>query len=465
MKNYISLICVILTVILLSAVLTACMVENEPFGKEPAIGGGLRTEAVIFDFSYGSPEENLYWNTLYDYEDISVKQIIDGLSDWSGLDFSVEISYDDEGGVIIDWASDSSLISGSIPENQKVRLSGYPQEHNEKFNWQDADSLRWFMMDSMYQTLQNKNYTVYYTMDGGKELAFDELYPANVFPSDIPYMGSAFYFNHADGRGESIQGFDKPEWQGDYTAVAYVIKIYNFDGTGFNFEAYKLDAPARVVAGGYAALYPDNELMAEYGQMSFSLHEDYSALDIFTPEDHDLSGLRGYYEKNEVFNFSLLSDWEFVFSSGAGGWATIVQIGPDGTFSGSFHDSEMGATGDDYPDGTIYVCDFTGEFKSVEKIDDYEYSMKCENLMQEGIDGEEEIINGIKYIISTPYGFDDAGEFRLYLPGKKVSELPSEYVEWIYGLEESDVLEFYGLYNFGGKQGFSSYNLEGDSIN
>lgn len=46
-------------------------------------------------------------------------------------------------------------------------------------------------------------------------------------------------------------------------------------------------------------LYPDNKLMAEYGQLSFSLHEDYSALDIITPEDYDLSGLGGYYEKNE----------------------------------------------------------------------------------------------------------------------------------------------------------------------
>lgn len=168
---------------------------------------------------------------------------------------------------------------------------------------------------------------------------------------------------------------------------------------------------------------------------------------------------------NDGFDFSVLSDWEFWFTSGAGGWATILRIGPDGTFSGNFHDSDMGVAGDDYPDGTVYICNFNGKFTSVKKISDYEYSMKCENLMQEGIEGEEEIIDGIKYITSTPYGFDNAGEFRLYLPGKEISELPSEYVDWILGLSENESLDFYGLYNVVGKQGFSSYQMESKSVN
>ena len=169
------------------------------------------------------------------------------------------------------------------------------------------------------------------------------------------------------------------------------------------------------------------------------------------------------YVKSDEFDFSLLSGWEFVFSTGVGGWATVVQIAPDGTFSGSFHDSEMGLAEEEYPDGTVYVCEFTGEFKPAKKISDYEYSMMCENLTQDGIEGEEIIIDGIRYVTATPYGFDDAGEFRLYLPGINVSELPTEYVEFIYGLEGSQVLECYGLYNIGGAQGFSSYNLEDDS--
>jgi hypothetical protein len=63
----------------------------------------------------------------------------------------------------------------------------------------DADSLRWFMMDSLWRTL-NKAFEkeVHYTMDGGKELAFEELSPVKVFPTDVPYMGSPFYAAHSD---------------------------------------------------------------------------------------------------------------------------------------------------------------------------------------------------------------------------------------------------------------------------
>jgi hypothetical protein len=161
----------------------------------------------------------------------------------------------------------------------------------------------------------------------------------------------------------------------------------------------------------------------------------------------------------EAFDFADLNGWEFEFMSGAGGWRTFVEIASDGTFSGGFHDSEMGSVGEDYPNGTVYFCDFSGKFVSMKKIGDYEYAIQCETLTQEGKEGDEEIIDGIKYITSTPYGFDDADEFRLYLPGKKVSELPEEYLEWVYvAIEDGDELDFYGLYNVGGKQGFGSYS-------
>jgi hypothetical protein len=161
----------------------------------------------------------------------------------------------------------------------------------------------------------------------------------------------------------------------------------------------------------------------------------------------------------EAFDFAGLNGWEFEFTSGAGGWRTFVEIASDGTFSGGFHDSEMGSAGEDYPDGTVYFCDFSGKFVSMKKIGAYEYAIQCETLTQEGKEGEEEIIDGVKYIISTPYGFDDADEFRLYLPGKKVSELPEEYLEWVrVAIEDKDELAFYGIYNVGGKQGFASYS-------
>lgn len=161
----------------------------------------------------------------------------------------------------------------------------------------------------------------------------------------------------------------------------------------------------------------------------------------------------------DSFEFSDLSELVFYFESGAGAWSTELRIFPDGTFSGNFHDSDMGDIGEDYPNGTVYVCNFSGKFARPVKNGDYEYSMKLESLTQEGVVGGEELSDGMRIITSEPYGFDDADEFTLYLPGKKVNELPQGFLDWVrirIDSEDVDALSFYGLYNVGGEQGFSS---------
>lgn len=164
------------------------------------------------------------------------------------------------------------------------------------------------------------------------------------------------------------------------------------------------------------------------------------------------------YSDSYDVKFSDLSNLEFWFGSGAGAWSTIVTIQPDGTFYGYYHDSEAGDRDTDYPEGTRYECYFSGKFTSLIKISDYEYSMKCESLITEGEVGQEEIRDGVKLITSEPYGFDNADEFLLYLPGKKVNELPEMFLGWVgVNPESTQELTFYGLYNIGGEQGFSSY--------
>ena len=68
----------------------------------------------------------------------------------------------------------------------------------------------------------------------------------------------------------------------------------------------------------------------------------------------------------------------------------------------------------------------------------------------------------MRYITSLPYGFDNANEFLLYLPGKSLHELPEAFLGWVQinlmavDIRNTDILESYGLYNVEGKQGFSS---------
>ena len=151
---------------------------------------------------------------------------------------------------------------------------------------------------------------------------------------------------------------------------------------------------------------------------------------------------------------------EFIFSSGAGGWGTFVTLQSDGSFAGDYYDSNMGETGNGYPNGSRYECNFNGKFTDVVKISDYEYSMKIAYLNTDGTRGEEKIINGINVITSDPYGFDDAGEFILYLPGRNTSDLPEEFINWVQmpmGLSDMPAtLPFYGLYNVNAECGFFS---------
>lgn len=56
---------------------------------------------------------------------------------------------------------------------------------------------------------------------------------------------------------------------------------------------------------------------------------------------------------------------DFVFSSGAGGWQTSLTLNRDGSFTGTYSDSEMGDQRDDYPHGTVYICEFSGQFSNL----------------------------------------------------------------------------------------------------
>ena len=66
------------------------------------------------------------------------------------------------------------------------------------------------------------------------------------------------------------------------------------------------------------------------------------------------------------------------------------------------------------------------------------------------------------FLIIYLYGFDNAGKIRLYLPEKKIDQLPEDFINWVNGVyfayfdpTVTDVLNFYGFYNGNGKQGFS----------
>ena len=146
----------------------------------------------------------------------------------------------------------------------------------------------------------------------------------------------------------------------------------------------------------------------------------------------------------------------FMFSSGVGAWWTELTLAPDGSFTGRYYDSDMGSTGPGYANGTVSICNFSGNFSEPVQIGTYTYSMQLENLQMENSPGEEAYEDEIRYLYSTPYGLEDATEVLIYAPGMPMSELPEGFTSWIrmLAIETGDTLPFFGIYNVAGEKAF-----------
>ena len=141
----------------------------------------------------------------------------------------------------------------------------------------------------------------------------------------------------------------------------------------------------------------------------------------------------------------------FTFTSGVGAWSTSITLEIDGTFSGEYHDSDMGDSSENYPSGTIYVCDFSGRFSEIEKVDENSYSMTLEEVSSDYENGKERIENGVRYVSAEPYGVEDGNAFILYLPGTMRDGLNEDFLSWwqywFLDGEQAETLGLYGLYN------------------
>lgn len=146
----------------------------------------------------------------------------------------------------------------------------------------------------------------------------------------------------------------------------------------------------------------------------------------------------------------------FVFSSGAGGWATFLQLNADGTFSGQYFDQDIGDTGPGYPNGVGRQSIFSGRFELVEQVSPLEYRLKRVELDVEGAIGDEFIENDTLLNTTEPYGIDGDQDFVLYLPGFPVAELSEDVFSWCSGLDGETTTSQWILYNRVEEQAFCS---------
>lgn len=150
-----------------------------------------------------------------------------------------------------------------------------------------------------------------------------------------------------------------------------------------------------------------------------------------------------------------ISGKTFIFSSGAGAWSTSSTIRKDGSFTGEFSDSNY---------DSAYGAKFKGQFRVIEKIDEFTYKLELTDLTITSPTGTvEQREYGSRTIpftwVDTAYGFDKGTEFYLYLPGKPLAELNDEFKIWVSSYcslptdQAGSTFKYYGLYNVQPKYG------------
>jgi hypothetical protein len=157
--------------------------------------------------------------------------------------------------------------------------------------------------------------------------------------------------------------------------------------------------------------------------------------------------------------FAQFTGMEWNWSSGVGGWSAELRILPDGSFSGEYHDSEMGESGDSYPYGTVYTNSFTGRLVCVDQADEYSWIIRVDQLQPEHAAGTEWIDEGIRYVASGTFGITQGDEMKLYRPGTPFSAFTEDMIFWAHKEEQdsADELSRWFLTSSANNSGFVAY--------
>ena len=121
-----------------------------------------------------------------------------------------------------------------------------------------------------------------------------------------------------------------------------------------------------------------------------------------------------------------------VFASGAGAWSTGLDLKSDGSFTGDYHDMDMG-------DRHLYECQFSGKFTDIKKVDEYTYSCRVGELKYEKPVGETWYADEVTHEAADSYGIVKGDQYYIHLKGKPVNKLSEQLKSWSHGVLGNDV--------------------------
>ncbi len=206
---------------------------------------------------------------------------------------------------------------------------------------------------------------------------------------------------------------------------------YTVDGQPVDQEAYDMRCTELSGKAEKTILYSASEssdaLMGSFLQkdhLSMSLND---AVAYLTPLASDASS--SAEETSNGFTLDSLNGLSFVFASGAGAWDTNFTMEAGGAFSGTYHDSNMGESGEGY-DATLYLCPFTGRFDNLQQVNATVYTADIAELNYAYTEGDEwiETQEGarVRYVAAEAYGLTDCTSVTIYLPGTPIANIPDD---------------------------------------
>ena len=245
-------------------------------------------------------------------------------------------------------------------------------------------------------------------------------------------------------------------WSGNPELVhedVYTANGQPTDQAGFDAAVRDITGRAVNVVMYSAPEYADDILKTLFAheQLAMSLDE---AVAYLTPLASGASeaGASETSDSSGEFTLDSLQGLCLVFCSGAGAWDTDFTMEAGGAFTGTFHDSDMGSSGDGY-DATIYICPFTGRFDNLQKVNDHVYTADIAELNYTYTPGDEwiEEMEGARvlYVAEEAYGLDDCSQVTIYLPGTPISEIPEDALFKVFYKEATlDGVVIYGSGDF-----------------
>ncbi len=148
----------------------------------------------------------------------------------------------------------------------------------------------------------------------------------------------------------------------------------------------------------------------------------------------------------------------FILQGGNPSWRTTLKINKDGTYSGDYlenlgEQTEEGVTYTNY-----YTAEYSGNFKSIEKIDDYTYALTLGDYATVYMTGDAWTEDNKSYIAAEGIGFFGCDRFMVYLPGKPTADLPDNFLIWVPDKISSGKLTCFAIHNTVDGYGFVNEN-------